>query len=419
MTTRLSPARCLLPLLAIGLCALPAAGCGNELPPSAVAKVGDATISKDDFNKWVKILGAGQAQGGMAVAPDPPEYTKCVAGLKKSQPKGSGKQSDSALKKQCKSQYDQLKTNAMQFLIFSEWVQQEAERRDVSVSDEHVRETFEVERDKSFSKRADYEKFLDQSGMNEEQVLFRVKLAELQKAITKDVTEDSAKVSDEDVSAYFEKNRERYDKPEKRDLDVVLTKTEAKAEQAKASVESGTDFKQVAKDLSIDDATKGEGGRLSDLTEGQQDKDLEKAAFAAQKGELEGPIKTQFGYYVFRVAEVTAPTKARLADVEDKIRKQIRTEREQKAIDKFAKKFREDYKEKTECAEEYRVAECKNAPKGQSKADPGQQPPPPGGQPPPQGATPEGATPPPPPPQGPPDRDGGAPVPPGPPPPVP
>ena len=66
-----------------GLGAVGAAGCGNDVPPNAVAKVGDAVIKKADFDKWLESAAKGQAQGGQAVVPDPPDYSKCVASLRK------------------------------------------------------------------------------------------------------------------------------------------------------------------------------------------------------------------------------------------------------------------------------------------------------------------------------------------------
>jgi len=112
-------------------------GCGNDVPTGAVAKVGDSTITQDEFDKWMAIAVKGQSQsssGGTAAVPKPPDYEACVAAKKKTPvPKGQQKPSDDALKKQCKSEYDTLKREVMQFLIQGEWVQQEAAARGVKI----------------------------------------------------------------------------------------------------------------------------------------------------------------------------------------------------------------------------------------------------------------------------------------------
>src|SRR5881397_1591741 len=88
---------------AAGLGAAVVAGCGNDVPPNAVAKVGDSVITKADFDKWLNTAAKGQAQGGQATVPDPPDYSTCVATLRKQPlPTGGKKPNDSDLKKQCK-----------------------------------------------------------------------------------------------------------------------------------------------------------------------------------------------------------------------------------------------------------------------------------------------------------------------------
>ena len=206
--------------------------------------------------------------------------------------------------------------------------------------------------------------------MTEEDILFRVKLDQLQQKLTQKVTEDAKKVSDEDISAYYEKNKKRFAQPERRDLRVVLTKTEAKADQAKKALESGQSFKKVVKQYSIDEASKSQDGLLPAVSEGQQEKAFDEAIFEAEKGKIEGPVKTQFGWYVFEVEKVTKASQQTLDQSKETIKNLLRSQRQQKALDEFVKSFREDYKDETDCADDYRVAECKNAPKDETNTGP-------------------------------------------------
>jgi foldase protein PrsA len=342
-------------------------GCGSDsLPSGSVAKVGDEEITQEEFDKWLGTAVSGQAQGGEAVVPDPPEFTKCVAAKKDAPvPKGQEKPSDAALKKQCKQEYDTLKREVMLFLIQAEWVQQEAEEQGVEVSEASVRKSFEDQKKQAFPTDKAYNEFIKTSGMSEEDILFRVRLNELQQKLTQKVTEDATKVTDADIEEYYEKNKRRFAQPERRDLRVVLTKTEAKAEQARNALNDGESWKQVVKEYSIDEASKAQAGLLPAVAKGQQDKALDDAVFDAKKGELEGPVKTQFGWYVFEVAKITPAEQQSLEQSKDTIKNLLRSERQQKALDEFVKEFREDYREQTECAEDYRIEECSNAPKEQ------------------------------------------------------
>jgi foldase protein PrsA len=285
-------------------------------------------------------------------------------------PKDQKKPSDDALKKQCKSEYDALKKEVMQFLIQAEWVQQEAADQDIKVTDAQIKKSFEDQKKQAFPNDKQYNQFLASSGMTEDDILFRVRLDQLQQKLTQKVTEDAKKVSDADIEAYYEKNKKRFAQPERRDLRVVLTKTEAKANQAKQALDSGQPFKKVVKQYSIDEASKSQAGLLPAVTQGQQEKAFDEAIFDAKKGQLEGPVKTQFGWYVFEVEKVTKASQQTLEQSKETIKNLLRSQRQQKALDEFIKSFREDYKDKTDCADDYRVAECKNAPKDETDTGP-------------------------------------------------
>jgi foldase protein PrsA len=350
-------------LLTLGAAAVVACGGSDSVPSGSVAKVGDEEITQDEFDKWLNTAVSGQAQGGQVVAPDPPEFTKCVAAKKKAIPQGQKEQSDAALKKQCKQEYDTLKREVMLFLIQAEWVAQEAEEQGVEVSDAAVEKSFEDQKKQAFPTEKAYKEFVKTSGMTEEDILYRVKLNELQQKLTQKITEEASKVTDADIEEYYDKNKRRFAQPERRDLRVVLTKTEAKAEQARNALNDGQSWKQVVNEYSIDEASKAQGGLLPAVAKGQQDKALDDAVFQAKKGELEGPVKTQFGWYVFEVDKITPASQQSLEQSKDTIRNLLRSERQQKTLDDWIKEFREDYRDKTECADDYRIEECSNAPK--------------------------------------------------------
>lgn len=361
----------LLPLAALVVGVAAFAGCGNNVPAGAVAKVGDATITQDEFDKWLNTAAKGNAQGGTAAVPEPPDFKKCVAAKSKTPvPKGQKKPTGDALKKQCKSEYDALKKEVMQFLIQAEWVQQEAANQDIKVSDKEIKKSFADQKKQAFPTDKQYKAFLASSGMTEDDILFRVRLDQLQQKLTQKVTQDAKKVADADISTYYDKHKKNFAQPERRDLRVVLTKTKAKATEAKKALESGQPFKKVVKQYSIDEASKSQGGLLPAVSEGQQEKAFDTAIFAAPKGKLEGPVKTQFGWYVFKVEKVTKASQQTLEQSKETIKNLLRSQRQQKSLDAFIKSFREDYKGKTDCADDFRVAECKNAPKDATNTGP-------------------------------------------------
>jgi foldase protein PrsA len=358
-------------LQVLALCAffVPAAilaGCGESgIPGNAVAEVDGTAIEKSDFEHWLDIAAKSSGQPGAAI-PKPPEFTACIAQAKKAAAKpaeGQPKQTDADFKKQCQQQYNQLRDQVVGLLISFEWIEREAKEQGVKVTDAELKKTFEEQKKQSFPKDADYQKFLKDSGQTNEDVLKRVKLDALSNKIRDKVTKGKDKVTDQQIKDYYEKNKTQFAQPERRDLSIVLTKTEAKARAAKAALESGQPFKKVAKQYSIDDASKAQGGKLPAVAKGQQEKAFDSAIFGADKGKLTGPVKTQFGWYVFKVDKVNAASQQTLEQAKVTIKQVLASQNQQKALDTFVKSFRKRWKEKTECREGYRTQDCKNAPK--------------------------------------------------------
>src|SRR5215217_6393216 len=323
-----------LTVLALGAFFVPAAifaGCGG-VPGNAVAEVDGEAIEKQDYEHWLNV--AAKAGGPDAKVPVPPDYKDCIAQLKKTAAKP-------------------------------------AEEQGVKVTDAEVKKSFEEQKKQTFPKAADYEKFLKDSGQTNEDVMMRVRLDTLSNKIREKVTKGKDQVSDQQIEDYYEKNKSQFAQPERRDLSIVLTKTEAKAQQAKSALQSGESFKSVAKQYSIDDASKAQGGKLPAVAKGQQEKAFDDAIFKAKKGKLSGPVKTQFGYYVFKVDKVTKASQQSLEEAKTTIKQVLASQNQQKALDAFVKDFRKKWKEKTECRDDYVTQDCKNAPKPTPTPTPG------------------------------------------------
>jgi foldase protein PrsA len=354
--------RTLLALLALAIPALTLAACGG-VPGNAVAEIDGQAIEKTSFNHWMNVAAKSGGQPGASV-PKPPDYKDCIAQLRKQQPKpakGQPKVNDADLKKQCDQQYKALRDQVVQLLASFEWIKGEAKDQDVKVSDAEVKKRIDEIKKQQFPKKGDFEKFLKDSGYTQADIEAQTRTELLTNKIRDKVTKGEDKVSDKEIQDYYNKNKQRFAQPERRDLRVVLTKNKAKADQAKAAIKGGQDFGKVAKKLSIDQASKAQGGKLPGVAKGQQEKALDTAVFAAKKGQLQGPVKTQFGYYVFEVTKVTPASQQTLDQAKATIKQLLVSQKQQKAIETFAKKFQKKWKERTECRKGYVTQSCKGA----------------------------------------------------------
>ncbi|MDE3070139.1 MAG: peptidyl-prolyl cis-trans isomerase [Acidobacteriota bacterium] len=360
---------------AVFLVSVGVAACGG-IPGNAVVSVNGTAITKATFNHWLGIAAAsssspeGAKPASRPPAPEPPAYTACIAHLQATAPKpAKGKVAPSAAqyKSQCEQQYTAYKQEVLSFLISSQWVLSEASEQGVSVSQTEVKKRFDTLKGQQFPKESAFKEFLARTGESEEDLLLRVRLQLLASKIQEKVTKNAKKKpSKAEVRKYYDEHTAQFGKPESRNLQIILTKTEAAAKQAKSEVQSGKSFASVAKSVSIDPLSKTNGGTLSEVTKGQEEKALSEAVFAAKVGVLSGPVKTPFGYYIFNVTKILPSSQQPLAAAEATISAQISSQAQQKALSTFVTGFKKKWTERTECRSGYVVPDCKEykAPKG-------------------------------------------------------
>jgi foldase protein PrsA len=343
------------------------AACGDSVPGNSVASVDGENITRTEFTHWLGIAAStSQQQGSVKVTYSPPAYAACIATKKKTAPKpakGQPKQTDAQFKTQCKQEYEGLRDQVMQFLILEKWVNGEAADQGVKVSAKDQEAAFEKAVKTSFPKDADFQTFLKRSGMTVNDVKFQIRFDTIYRKLREKAVKGADKVTDKAVADFYAKNKTRFATPATRDLRVILTKDRAKAAEAKKALQSGQGWTAVAKKYSIDQASKNQGGLLLAIGKGTQEKSFDDAIFAAKTGVLTGPVKTQFGYYVFRVQKITSANQQSLKEATPAIKQQLDAQNKQKADDEFNNALRKKWKARTNCADAYVMSECKNAPK--------------------------------------------------------
>lgn len=82
-----------------------------------------------------------------------------------------------------------------------------------------------------------------------------------------------------------------------------LAKAKKTAEEVKAKLDKGESFKDLAKEYGSD-ATATNGGDLGWFTKEAMVKEFSDAAFAMKKGEISGPVQSDFGFHIIEVTDV-------------------------------------------------------------------------------------------------------------------
>ncbi|HEV2981781.1 MAG TPA: peptidyl-prolyl cis-trans isomerase [Solirubrobacteraceae bacterium] len=355
-----SPSRCIAALCAVLFALVGIAACGGGIPSDSVVAVSGKPITKSTFNHWMGVAAAASSSSegtvSKPVIPEPPNYAACIAHLEATQPKpakGAAAQTHAQLKSQCETQYKSLQQEVLGFLISSQWVLGEGESLGVKVSDSEVKKRFTQIKEQQFPKAAEFEKFLASSGQSVSDLLLRVKLNLLSSKIQQKIIKSKSNPSEAQVAKYYNEHKSRFEVPEKRAVNIILTKTAAEAAKAKAEVSSGKSFASVAKSASIDPVSKARGGLLPEVVKGQEEQALSNAIFAAKPNVLSGPVKTPFGYYVYEVKSVTPGNVQSLAQAKASVKSQLVATNQQAALSAFVKNFKSKWMSKTECLSHY------------------------------------------------------------------
>ncbi len=163
------------------------------------------------------------------------------------------------------------------------------------------------------------------------------------------------RVSEEEVKAYYEKHREKYQEPRAVRARHILIEVpqgatpeqekEAlkKAQRLRERILKGEDFAKLAQKYSADPGTKEKGGELGFFTQGQMVKEFEEAAFRLKPGEISEPVRTPFGYHLIQVEEVKEAKQRSFAEVKDRVQEDLIQAKEEAALNKALKELAQKY----------------------------------------------------------------------------
>lgn len=160
---------------------------------------------------------------------------------------------------------------------------------------------------------------------------------------------EGIEIKPDEIAALYKEREKEFVQKEQRQASHILIAVDAKASVAdKAAARKKTEdllaqvkaspakFGELAKANSQDPASAVEGGKLDFVTqEGLFAAPFEDALFKMQKGEIVGPVETEFGYHIIKLDEVNPQRGKSLAEVSDELKQQLQ---KRKAGREFAEK---------------------------------------------------------------------------------
>jgi foldase protein PrsA len=324
-----SSVRTSIALLSVCALALAAAACGGdgegsteEVPPDAIALVGEQEVPKGEFTALMDRA----KQGYEAQKREFPEV-------------GS-------------PEYNDLKNRAVQFLVTRYQYRAEAEALGIEITEAEVTKRLNEIKEQSF--QGDDAKFaaeLEKLGMTEDDAREEIYDRLVQEKIYDEVTGD-IKVSEEEIQSYYDENKDQFVKPF--DVRHILVKTKAKAEAIAQELEEGAKFQELARNESTDRGSAKSGGQIT-VQPGGVVQEFFDAAVKLSAGEVSPPTKSQFGWHLIQGVDPVEYTQ--LSEVEDTIREQLVTPKKNEAMETWVAETQRKYAGETVYAVGYKPAE--------------------------------------------------------------
>jgi len=292
------------------------AGCGggsSSVPSNAVAKVGDQTVTQDQYNALID------------------------------QAKRSYKVQKRAFPAVGSPEYQTLKNQAVQYLVQRAEFAQEAKDLGITISDKEIADRLaQIKKQYFGGSETKYQKQLKQQGLSDSQVRDDVQAQLVSEQIFKKVT-SNVKVTDPDVKKYYDQHRTQYGVPEQRDIAHILVKSKSLADKLYTQIQNGANFAALARKYSQDPGSKKQGGKLT-ISKGQTVAPFDQTAFLIKTGQVSHPVRTQFGYHIIKaLGPVKPPKTTPFSQVKESIRQQLLQQNKNNAMTKWVDKVKKDF----------------------------------------------------------------------------
>lgn len=129
-------------------------------------------------------------------------------------------------------------------------------------------------------------------------------------------------VTDQELQQQYELKKDQYQVPEKRDVEQIVFPDQASAAAARAKIQSGTSFADIAAQRGLKPADIS----LNTVQQADLGNDRGPPTFALPVGGVTQPIKSSFGWVLLHVTKITPGSNKTFAEVKDTLRKDVMTQ---------------------------------------------------------------------------------------------
>ncbi|TYO98730.1 peptidyl-prolyl cis-trans isomerase C [Geothermobacter ehrlichii] len=251
-----------------------------------------------------------------------------------------------------KERREEIRKQALDRLVERALMVQWAIDQELSVPNEEVDAKLAKLRAR-YKSREEFEKAAGVEGVQGYRAaLYRQLLAE---KAEEERVEKQVKISEQQVRAYYEKNKDRFMRPKQFRASHILVRVDPssnkqereerrkRAEELLKRARAGEDFYNLAY-YNSDDRTRYVGGDLGYFHVGQTVKAFEQALLKLKPGEISDLVRTRFGYHIIKLVEVNEERQLTYEEMAGKIRQQLEKEERERLkkawLEELKKKYR-------------------------------------------------------------------------------
>lgn len=233
-----------------------------------------------------------------------------------------------------------LKNSITEQLINSTLLYQYAEQQKIKIPADEVNK--EIEQIKSsFNSEQDFNNALRRNNLTLNQLKDSLnRQLMIEKVIQNEY--DQIDVSEEEISQYYEENKNYFFQPEKRKISHILLEDREQAEILLNQLADGIiDFEKTAKDKSICPSAE-QGGDLGYIVRGQMVPAFEEAAFSLGIGELSDIVETEYGFHIIKCNDIQEEKQLTLEEAQENIKNILTNQKQNEAIDTLITQLRKE-----------------------------------------------------------------------------
>ncbi|MED3984835.1 peptidylprolyl isomerase [Peribacillus simplex] len=228
--------------------------------------------------------------------------------------------------------------DTLDLLITNKLVELEAEKAGIKIKDEEIQKEIDTMVE-SYGDEKSLKEQLEASGSSME-ALKKDIVVYLQ---TKKLVEPRITVTDDEISTYFEDNKDTFAQAEQVEASHILVEDEKTAKKVAKEIAEGGDFAKLAAEYSTDTETADNGGSLGYFGKGDMVEEFEDVAFDLDINKVSDPVKSEYGYHIIKVTGKKEAKKANLEDSKDVIKETLLSERLQEEYPVWLAEVKKDH----------------------------------------------------------------------------